>query len=75
MTNKELANDISINIKKRMEQIDMTPAELSKLSNVHKSTLSHYLKGNRVPSIKDIVRIAYALKCKIGDLVMIFDVN
>jgi len=42
---------------------NLTQAELSKLSKLHPSSISHFERGKREPSLHNLVRLCRALNC------------
>lgn len=44
----------------------MTQKQLAELSGVTESALSHYIKGNRIPSGVTIVNVAYSLSTTVN---------
>lgn len=56
------------NLKKAMEERNMSQAELSALTGIGKSSISQYLSGKNEPNQKRIEKIAEALECSIAFL-------
>lgn len=48
-------------LKEAIEKRDLTPAELSRLSGVDQSSISRYLKGQKVPKVDKLRRLAGVL--------------
>ena len=68
MTEIELMEEFASNLYYIMKQDDISLTELSKRSNLAKGTISRYLKAQRMPTLKSIVNICYALECEYDDL-------
>lgn len=56
------------NLKKAMEERNMSQAELSALTGIGKSSISQYLSGKNEPNQKRTEKIAEALECSIAFL-------
>lgn len=69
MTENELMKEIGKNIEYCIEDARMSQKELAKHINVSESTISMYIKGERMPTVKNIINISYALCCDIEELV------
>lgn len=69
MTEERLAREIGNNLKSVMYEYGVTQKELSELTGISRSTISKYIYGDMVPTLKNILNIAYALECDITELV------
>lgn len=69
MTEKEMLLELGENIKSCMEDANMTQRELANEIGVTEATISYYLRGERMPSLTNIVNIAYALGFGIDEIV------
>lgn len=69
MTSLDLNIEIGQNIAAALDEYGMTQKELADEIGVSKQTISAYICGERQPSIKNLVNIAYALECRIDDLI------
>lgn len=56
------------NLKKAMDERNMTQAELSALTGIGKSSISQYLSGKNEPKQKATEKIAEALDCSVAFL-------
>lgn len=56
------------NLKKAMDERNMTQTELSALTGIGKSSISQYLSGKNEPTEKRIEEIADALECSVAFL-------
>lgn len=56
------------NLKKAMEERNMSQAELSALTGIGKSSISQYLSGKNEPNQKRTEQLAEALECSIAFL-------
>lgn len=56
------------NLKKTMQERNMTQTELAELTGIGKSSISQYLSGKNEPSNKRIEKIADALECSVAYL-------
>jgi transcriptional regulator with XRE-family HTH domain len=63
-------NMLPINIKKRMQEMRLTPYAVEKQTGIKKSTIHNILLGRvKSPTIGTLLSIAGALKCRVSDLV------
>lgn len=69
MSENELMRQIGKNIQDNMDYWNMTQRELSEETNISKSTISRYITGDSLPSLKNIINIAVALECNIDELI------
>lgn len=69
MTEVQLAKEIGFNIKRALDEYDMTQVELSELTGISKSTITKYIYGDAIPSIRNLINIAYVLECSLTDLI------
>lgn len=65
----ELLNVFASNLKYIMEYEEITQSELARKSGLSQSAINKYLNANRMPNLKAIVNICYALDCRIDDLI------
>jgi transcriptional regulator with XRE-family HTH domain len=56
-------------IRERMEELDCTAADLSRMTDIPPLTLSRILAGCTQPWIQQVRRIAIALKLSMGEFV------
>ncbi|HCV48014.1 MAG TPA: XRE family transcriptional regulator [Catenibacterium sp.] len=54
-------DNAGIRIRALLKEKNMTQKQLAKLTGVTESALSHYVKGDRIPSGDALANIAYAL--------------
>lgn len=69
MTEKELMKEIGRNIEYCLEDARMSQKELAEEIGVTDAIISYYIKGERMPSLKNIINISYALCCSIDELI------
>ena len=69
MSERELAEEIGMNLARLLEENEMNQTQLSILTGIDKSTISKYIKGLALPTTKNLVNIVYALDCYFDDLV------
>lgn len=69
MTTLDLNIEIGHNIKTVLDEYGMTQKELADEIGVSKQTISAYICGERQPTIKNLINIAYVLECDIDDLI------
>ena len=69
MTEIELMQEIGDNIAYELRECGITQQELADDIGVSKSTISRYIKGEIMPSLKNIINMSFSLDCDIADLV------
>jgi transcriptional regulator with XRE-family HTH domain len=55
-------------IKDRRKHLEMSQSDLATAVLVSPGSISHYESGKRSPSVEVLLRLAMALRCKVGDL-------
>ena len=69
MTELELMRDIGGNIDSVLEENNLSRAWLSRETGIDKSTISKYIRGNMMPTLKNLVNIAHVLACDVSEFV------
>lgn len=69
MTEADLLVGFSDNLEYMMKKHGVNQSELSRESGVSREAINKYLNCQRMPSLKAIVNLSYALKCDLDDLV------
>ena len=69
MTEKESMTRFGENLKDVLDDCFMTQTELAEVTGLSKSTISLYIKGERMPTLKSILNIIYATDCEFDDLI------
>lgn len=69
MSELEFRVRFSNNLKDKLEDFNMTQKDLSYDTGISEATISYYLSGERMPSVKNVINIACCLYCDIKDLV------
>lgn len=57
------------NLVNMLEGARMTQRELADASGLSESSISNYIHKQRMPNIKAVVNLAYALDCSLDDLI------
>ena len=57
------------NLAQMLDEVNMSQRELADEINTHETTISRYINKERIPSVKNILNIAYVLDCDINELV------
>ena len=65
----KLLHDFGRNLKSLLNDSCMCQRELSDMTGIPESTISRYISGDLMPSLKNIVRIMQALGCNFEDLI------
>lgn len=69
MTELELMQDIGGNIDSILKENNMTQQDLVRETGINKSTISKYINGIMMPSVKNLVNIAHVLACDVSEFV------
>ena len=69
MDQSEWMRTFGDNLRDLLEDYKMTQEELAKSVGVNRSTISRYICGDRMPNVRMILKISYALDCDLGDLI------
>ena len=69
MSELEWIDIFSNNLKDIINEANMTEAELACEIGVDRSTINNYIHKKRIPTIKSVINISYALDCDIKDLI------
>lgn len=69
MTEIEFMRRFGNNLRDVLEDCWMTQKELSEETGISESTISRYVRGEMMPTFKNIVNIKYALNCEWDELV------
>ena len=69
MTKNQWLNIFSQTLKEKMNSSCMNVRELSKNCDTSKSAMALYISGQRMPNIKAVLNMAYALDCDVSDLI------
>lgn len=69
MTETEWLNIFGDNLKSMLEERNVTQHELARMIGVNTRTLNRYIMKQRIPTIKNIINIAYALDCSLDELI------
>lgn len=74
MTERELREEFTKRIKRRLQVLQIDQRELSRRAGISEVSLSRYLKCHRKPTYDIVIRLAQALECKPSYLIDIDDV-
>ena len=69
MRESEFMRIFSDNLRYSLEYANMTQRELADNTGIDESTISRYLRQQIMPTIKNVINMAYVLDCDISDLV------
>lgn len=69
MSEMEWLEIFSGNLRDLMKETGSTQEELSEKTGIDQSTISRYLNKKRMPTVRAIVNLTYALNCNISDLI------
>lgn len=61
------------NLKRLLKEVGLTQRELADETGLSESTISSYINGQRMPSVKALINIGYALDCYEDDLISFMD--
>ena len=69
MTEMELMKTLGDNLKSLLDEWGYTQQELADMVGVSKATISYYIQGKRMPSLKALINIGHVLNCDVDDLI------
>lgn len=69
MTETEWLDIFADNLASMMEEVGYTQTDLAKETRLAQSTISDYLNKHKLPGVKAIINIAYALDCEVTELI------
>lgn len=69
MTEIEFIDIFKGNLKSLMDEAGYNQQELAQEAKIDQSTISKYLNGTRMPSVRALNNIAIALNCTVDELV------
>lgn len=73
MSEIELMRQIGENIRDLMGDWNMSQKELADRTGISEATISYYINGERMPSVKNLVNIAYVLECDLTEIVEAYE--
>ena len=73
MSELELIDIFAGNLRTALEHARMSQAELADAVRLSEPTISRYLRGERLPSVKAIVNICHVLDLDFEDLIPTYD--
>lgn len=74
MTELEWLEIFSTNLRELLEERGFTQRDLAIASRLSDSTISDYIHGQKIPGLRAIINIAYALQISIDELIDFGDV-
>ena len=69
MTEAQFIREFANNLQGELEYSYTSQKELSEMTGITESAISRYVNGERIPSLKNVIKIARALECRVGDLI------
>jgi transcriptional regulator with XRE-family HTH domain len=69
MTELEWLQIFGDNLADMLNYARMTQRELADETGLSESSISNYIKKNKIPGIKALINISYALDCDVSDLI------
>ena len=69
MTELELMKRFGSNLRDMLDYTNTTQKELSEDTYISESTISRYIRGERMPTLRNVINIAHALDCEFNELI------
>ena len=69
MTELEWLEIFSTNLRELIDKKKITQKELAIMSGLSEGAISYYVHGQKIPSLRAIINIAYALQISIDELI------
>ena len=73
MSEVEFIDIFSLNLESILDEYGITSIELAKEAHLDIGSITRYLSGERMPSLRAIINLSMALNCSIDDLVPNYD--
>ena len=67
LTKRECGKEFGFRLSRMMERKHITQCELSELTGIQQSSISHYTNGSKLPSFYNLDKIAKALNCSMDE--------
>ena len=71
MTEVEFLDELSANLRDALSDSGLSASEVAAEIDVDKSTVSRYLNGVSMPTVKNLVNIVHVLGCDINEIIMV----
>lgn len=68
MTEKEWLDIFGDNLAEMLEEANMTQRELADETGLSEASISYYINKTKMPGVKALLNISYALDCLLNDL-------
>lgn len=68
MSELEFIDIFGDNLREIIEETEYSQAEIEEMTGIRQSTISKYINKKIMPSLKNVVNLAYALNCDVRDL-------
>lgn len=68
MTEQEFIETFSGNFCEIVFESGYSQRDIARLSGISQSTLSKYMRGRLMPSLRNVVNLSYILNCDVRDL-------
>lgn len=69
MSEVEWLEEFRMNLLRMMDEDRIKQKELAEESYLSEATISKYVNGTQMPSVRAIINLAYALDCSTDDLI------
>lgn len=69
MSELEWLDIFANNLVEMLAEVRMTQRELAEASGISEASISGYVRRQKMPGIKAILNISYALNCSVNDLI------
>lgn len=73
MNELELMRHFGEKLDEMLDYCNMTQKELAEESGISESTISCYIRGDRMPTLKSIINIMWALDCEFDELIDVYE--
>lgn len=69
MSELEWMNIFASNLLEMMDNARMTQRDLAEEAGLSESTISQYINKRKIPSLRAIINLSYALDCSVDELI------
>lgn len=69
MTETQWIDAFGDNLASMLDEARLTQKDLAEMTGISEGAISYYIKKQRMPGLKAILKIAYALDCEVSELI------
>ena len=74
MTEQELLNDISFSLRAALREKGISQAELARRTGIERRLVNYYVRGKRMPSLKNLLNMFFVLDLRVEEEIEMFEI-